>query len=164
MVNRALATAVVYTLAAVLVSACATGAPGAAASGEPSPGGSAPDASIRPTPSTGATPTPSGDCAAGTVQLTVRPGEPTQRACLRVGAVLRIDAPASPRQPWQPFVTSDPQVVGCTTTQGQDGAATATCRALGAGTATVTTMTGPFAGDPHGPMQQRWQLTVEVRD
>src|SRR5204863_285927 len=83
--------------------------PGVAASGEPSSGGSAPDASIRPGPSTGATPTPSGDCAAGTVQLTVRPGEPPQRACLRVGAVLRIDAPASPRQPWQPFVTSDPQ-------------------------------------------------------
>jgi hypothetical protein len=164
MANRALAAAAACTLTAVLLSACATGAPGAAASGEPSSGGSAPDASIRPAPSTSGTPTPSGDCATGTLQVTIRPGETPQPVCMRVGAVLGIDAPASPRQPWQPFVTSDAQVVSCTTAQGQDGAATATCRAVRAGSATVSTMTGPFAGDPHGPMQQRWQLAVQVRD
>src|SRR5436190_17966759 len=117
MANRALATAATCTLVAVLLSACATGTPGAAASGEPSSGGSAPDASVRPAPSTGGSPMPSGgpseDCATGTVQMTVRPGETPQPVCLRVGAVLRIDAPASPRQPWQPFASSDPQVVSC---------------------------------------------------
>jgi hypothetical protein len=169
MANRtratALAAAAACTLAAVLLSACATGTPDVAASGEPSSGGSAPDASVRPSPGT---PSPSGtgagDCATGTVQIAIRPGETPQPVCLRVGAVLRIDAPASPRQPWQPFTSSDPQVVGCTTAQGQDGAATATCAARRAGSATISTMTGPFAGDPHGPMQQQWQIVVQVRD
>lgn len=78
--------------------------------------------------------------------------------------MLRIDAPVSPRQPWQPFVTSNPQVIACTTTARQDAAATATCRALRAGSATVSSMTAPFAGDPHGPMQQLWELEVQVRE
>jgi len=163
MANRALATAAACTLAAVLLSACASGTPGVAPSGEPSPGGSAPDASARPS---AGTPSPSGtgagDCATGTVQMAVKPGDSPQPVCLRVGAVLRIEAPASPRQPWRPFESSDPQVVGCATTQGGDGSATGTCTALRAGTATVSAMTGPFAGDPHGPMQQRWQIAVQV--
>jgi hypothetical protein len=168
MANRALATAAMCALVAVLLPACANGASDAAASGEPSSGGSASDASIRPAPPTGGTPTPtstpSGECVASSPQVTVQPGESPQPICLRVGAVLRIHAPASPRQPWQPFLTSDPQVASCTTTQGPDGAATATCRALRAGSTIIRSMTAPFAGDPHGPMQQEWQLTVNVRD
>ncbi len=78
--------------------------------------------------------------------------------------MLRIDAPVSPRQPWQPFVTSNPQAIACTTRAGQDAAATATCRALRAGSATVSSITAPFAGDPHGPMQQLCELEVQVRE
>lgn len=43
-----------------------------------------------------------------------------------------------------------------------DGAATAACVAVRPGSVTVCTMTGPFAGDRHGPLQRHWQLAVEV--
>jgi hypothetical protein len=165
MANRALATAATCTFAVLVLSACVGGRPGGPASAQPSSQGSAPDASARPAPGTPTPPgTPSGACAGNARQVTVRPAETPAPVCLPVGAVLRIDAPPSPRQPWQPFVTSDPQVITCTTTAGRDGAATATCHAVRAGSATVSTMTAPFAGDPHGPMQQLWELQVEVRE
>jgi polyphosphate kinase 2 (PPK2 family) len=53
-------------------------------------------------------------------------------------------------------------VVSCTSAAGPDGTIAGTCRALRAGTAEVSTMTAPFAGDPHGPPQYLWRLTVEV--
>jgi hypothetical protein len=53
-------------------------------------------------------------------------------------------------------------VLSCTTSVANDGAATGTCRAVRSGQVTVATMTAPFAGDPHGPPQQSWQLAVRV--
>jgi hypothetical protein len=185
MANRAVATTTMSTLAGVLragvlvatmlLAACATGAathsasaPGGVTSGDAQPRGSASDASLRPVTPTSATPSPSsrptGNCATDAQRVTVRAGESPQSVCLRVGAVLRLDAAASPRQPWQAFVTSKEQVLSCGTRQGPDGAASATCQALRPGSAVVQTMTAPFAGDPHGPMQRQWQLAVLVRD
>ncbi len=37
---------------------------------------------------------------------------------------------------------------------------TVTCHSLTAGTGTVSTTTAAFAGDPHGPAQHTWTLTV----
>jgi hypothetical protein len=166
MANRTPAAVALCALAAVAMTACASGTPRVAASGEPSSGGSAAAASARSAPPTGATAapsnTPSGRCVADASRVTVTPGESPRTVCLRVGAVLRIDAPASPRQPWQPFVSSDAQVLSCATEQGPDGVATATCRALRPGSSMVTTTTAPFAGDPHGPMQQRWQISAQI--
>jgi len=158
MVNRALATG---TLAVLLLSGCGGGAP--RTPGGPAPaGGSAGATSARPVPPTGTTPASPAGCDVR--QVTVKPGEAPPPVCLPVGAELRIDTPASPRQPWQPFTSSDPRVVACTTTYAPVGAAIATCRALRAGTATVGSMTAPFSGDPHGPPQQYWELSVRVHE
>jgi hypothetical protein len=43
-----------------------------------------------------------------------------------------------------------------------EGALAATCHATGVGIATVATITAAFAGDPHGPAQYTWTLTVHV--
>jgi len=56
----------------------------------------------------------------------------------------------------------DRAVLDCMTTPVPDNGFTATCHAVRAGTVTLTTMTAPFAGDPHGPPQSVWQLTVRV--
>jgi hypothetical protein len=59
-------------------------------------------------------------------------------------------------------VSSDATVLRCVTRPLADGAVEATCTAQRPGTATVTTATGPFAGDPHGPPQATWQLSITV--
>src|SRR5205085_2785607 len=152
MVNRALATG---TLAVLLLSGCAGGGPGQPPSSGGTAGGSAGPTSARPAPPTGTTPPPPTGCDIR--QVTVKPGETPPPVCLPVGAELQITTPISQRQPWQPFTSSDPQVVACTTKYAPAGAAIATCRALRAGTATVGSTTAPFSGDPHGPPQLYWE-------
>jgi len=129
-----------------------------------------------PGPSGSAGPAVSGGSSAGTPPSS---GQPTgcgplvvvasQRdqpapVCLRRGATLRVATEPSPRQPWSPPVSSDGSVLRCESRQAAEGRAEAVCTAMGRGTATVSTQTGPFAGDPHGPAQYLWQLTVTVVD
>jgi hypothetical protein len=155
----------VVALACVLAAGCGRGAsppaaqssvPGGSASG----GGSTASPSSPVTPGSGAT--GRDGCVASTDEATVRSREAPGRTCLIVGATLNVTSEASPLQPWAPLSTSDPSVLACTSSPGPDGTVTGTCRALRPGTATLSTFTGPFAGDPHGPPQYTWQLAVTV--
>jgi hypothetical protein len=122
-------------------------------------------ATTRPGPTAGTTPTgnPPSGCVGGSVELTVHPGDNPPPLCLRVGATLHITASSSPYQPWQPLTSSTTDIVGCDTTVGADGTVSAVCHARQTGTAVLTATTGAFSGDPHGPPQYRWQLTVRVQ-
>jgi hypothetical protein len=102
-------------------------------------------------------------CLPAPAVITARTGEQPAPVCLRVGASLTITAQPSPAQPWQPMTTSNPAVLACTSRAADRGALTATCRALAPGTATISTTTAAFAGDPHGPPQYTWTLTVHVQ-
>ena len=82
--------------------------------------------------------------------------------CVHVGQTVQLSTGISPHQPWQEFVSSDPHVVSCTSARVPDGAMTADCRALAPGVVTVSTGTMPFAGDPHGPAQYVWELSITV--
>lgn len=82
--------------------------------------------------------------------------------CLHVGETLTISAPPSAAQPWQPMTVSDEMLLTCTSQHGAQGSLTAVCHALKRGTAAVSTMTAPFSGDPHGPAQFIWTLTIEI--
>jgi hypothetical protein len=82
--------------------------------------------------------------------------------CLPVNGLLRLASDASPHQPWGSLVSSDPRILSCTTEPGAEGALTGECVPHLPGTVTVSTTTGPFAGDPHGPQQFHWELRVTV--
>jgi hypothetical protein len=149
-------------LAALLVAGCGAATPSgtAPAGGSASSGGTAPS-TVRPSPP-GPGPSDRAGCVASTDEATARTREAPGQICLIVGATLNVSSEASPLQPWTPLSTSDPSVLACISRAGPDGTVEGTCRALRPGTATLTTNTGPFAGDPHGPPQYLWQLTVTV--
>lgn len=163
-------TALPLATLALTLSACAR--PGAG--GEPAAGGSAEATSTQvsagasgvPLPSvpapqaTAPTPAPAG--CPDSLSVTVRAQQPAARVCLTVGGTLRVTSEPSARQPWQPLSTSDGTVLSCASSPGPDGTIEAACRALRAGTATVSTYTAPFPGDPQGPQQYSWQLVVTV--
>lgn len=94
--------------------------------------------------------------------ITIRPGGRPAPVHLRPGDILTLTATSSWLQPWQPPTSSDPTILRCTSRSLADGALTATCQAVAVGTVTVSTITAPFAGDPHGPAQQMWTLTVHI--
>jgi hypothetical protein len=147
------------------LSGCATAGPGQ--SGDRS-GGSAPAAMPVSPPgvSAGLPPEPSatGRCPSGPPVVTVDPGRSGAARCLRVGETLEVATPASPRQPWRAFTSSESRVLQCASADLADGAVRATCRAVAPGTATLDTGTAPFGGDPHGPPQHEWHLIVTVVD
>ncbi|WP_026411122.1 hypothetical protein [Actinomadura oligospora] len=101
-------------------------------------------------------------CGSGDVSVTARRGGTPPPLCLTVGAVLRVTAEPSPRQPWSPLTTTDEQVLTCDSRPGPRGTTIATCTAKRPGRATITTVTTPFAGDPHGPAQFRWSQQIDV--
>ncbi|MFC5187429.1 hypothetical protein [Actinomadura harenae] len=103
-----------------------------------------------------------GPCESGDVTLTARRGERPPPLCLTVGAVLRVVAEPSSRQPWSPLTSTDEQVLSCVSRPGSEGTITATCTARRPGRATVATVTAPFPGDPRGPAQFRWTRQIEV--
>jgi hypothetical protein len=105
--------------------------------------------------------TPLAGCQSGTVAIHVD-APPTVPVCLRTAATLQLTAQPSPHQPWQPLVSSDPGVVRCQSTPAADGSLTGTCVAVASGSAALRTSTAPFPGDPHGPPQQDWTITVIV--
>lgn len=113
------------------------------------------------TPASAPPPSPTG-CRYPTAPIAARAGSQPAPVCLTPGADLTVAAAQSPAQPWQPMTSSDPSVLSCTSQPQADGALTATCRARAAGTATVSATTAAFAGDPHGPTQYTWTLTVHV--
>ena len=129
-----------------------------------SSGSAGPGRSTRPLPpAASASPSsPPTLCTPAPAVIAVHPGEPSATVCLKVGNTVTITAPPSAAQPWMPLTTSDAAVLACTSQRQDQGSFTATCRALAPGTATVTTQTAPFAGDPHGPPQYMWVLTIIV--
>jgi hypothetical protein len=153
-----------YPVAMALMLGALVAVAGCAASAGDQPAtlsGGAASAASTATPPPSPSPDSSPGCASAG-RVTVQAGTSPQAICLPVGRQILLDAPASPHQPWQPFTSSNPDVLACTSAPTNDGGATATCHALRPGTATVNTTTAPFAGDPHGPPQYTWQLTVTV--
>jgi hypothetical protein len=102
-------------------------------------------------------------CSQTPSTITARTGDRPRPVCLRVGQSLTINSQASPTQPWQPLISSNPAILACTSHSADHGTVTATCKALRSGTAAASTTTAPFAGDPHGPPQYAWSLIIEVR-
>lgn len=100
-------------------------------------------------------------CGPRTLTATLSAPPPAPQ-CLTADAVLRIRMPDAPARPWSWPVSSDDAVVHCTARQLPQGAAEAVCIGRRTGTATVTTSATPFAGDPHGPPQAPWQVTITV--
>jgi hypothetical protein len=150
---------------AALLGACSPVAPSAS----PSPSQTTVASSIAPSasasPSAAASPSastrssrPSG-CDSQTI-LVSRASEPAP-ICLRTGQVVHLVAPPS-LQAWAVPESSDPRVASCTGTTQIDGSMAADCVAHRAGTATVSTHTAPYAGDPQGPPQYRWSLPITV--
>lgn len=149
-------------IAALLLSGCARG--NGSADGGPTSGGSAAVASTAATsPMTPTTAPTSAGCTTGERQVMVTLAESPAPVCIHVGDTLILKTSPSPAQGWQAFVASDPGTVACTSTLTADGSATANCRALRAGDATVSTATAPSSRDPHGPLQGAWQLVVQIR-
>lgn len=159
--NRRLAIfAVSSGLTMIVLAAC-----NAAGSGGAVPGGSGsagPVARSMPPTLPSEPPAPAPGRCGGPLSITVDAAHPPAPVCLRVGEKLQIVAGASPRQPWQAVASSDPAVVTCASTRGTDGAVSAVCHALRPGAAVLRTGTEPFAGDPHGPPQQSWELSITV--
>lgn len=156
----------------LLVAGCSSKSSGSSSPGPPStPSGSSPSsgpvsqtppgaASSQPSP--GSPPQPSPPCGTGTVTKTAKKGEVPEPLCQVVGAMLRVSAEPSPRQPWMPLTSSDQAVLECTSRPAPGGSIDAMCTAVRPGSATVSTVTSPFAGDPHGRPQFRWAVRVRV--
>lgn len=161
MIMRSTVATAICVATIATIAGCATHAGRDQSQSPPASGGSATPAAIGMPTTSGQPAAVTSGCAHPT-QLRVSPTQAGGPVCLPVGHQLRIDTPTSPHQPWQAFVSSDPGVIECTSTTGPDGAATATCRALRTGSATISTATAPFTGDPHGPPQMTWTLTVHV--
>jgi len=161
-----LAAALIGGLTLVLLASCANGAPGPTAGSQPNSGSASPAGTARPAPASSASPRASGTgsatCGSTGAPLIIRPGDQPNPVCVHPGDILTLTAAPSPTQPWQPLTTTDPATLACTTRTGADGALTATCKALRPGAATVSTGTAAFSGDPHGPAQYFWTLTVNV--
>lgn len=158
-------------LALLLLTACASTPSGPSAGSQPNSGSAGPAGTARPqpaspatSPATSAAPstTPTG-CSPAPASMTIQPGDQPAPVCLHPGDTLTLTARSSPTQPWQPLTSTDPTTLSCTTQTQPNGALTATCHALRPGTATVSTGTAAFSGDPHGPAQYTWTLTIEVR-
>ncbi len=143
------------------LAACGGASTGATPSGEAGRGSASPASTVSPIPQQ---PGPAGGSCGAARRIVVDPSAPAQRVCLRVGEVLQLSTPASLHQPWQPFASSDAQVLECRPGNAAEGAAAATCTARRSGGATVSTATAAFTGDPHGPAQFAWWLAVDVTD
>jgi hypothetical protein len=104
---------------------------------------------------------PPGTCQSQpSVRITA--GARPEPVCLPVNGLLHITSDPSPHQPWTTLLSSNPTILSCTSQVGKDGAVSGTCTPHLPGTVTVTTGTAPFAGDPSGPPQYQWTLTVNV--
>jgi hypothetical protein len=152
----------IFPAAVLLLAACGSNSGGSGGGADPAGSASAARTGAPLASSTGqpsATPT---GCAQPGDTINARRGEQPAPICLAPGAAVRIVTDPSPRQPWGVMGSSDESVVRCDSRAAADGALVATCTAVSPGTATVSTVTAPFAGDPHGPPQDIWRLRVTV--
>jgi len=108
-------------------------------------------------------PTPSAQAGCGPAQVHIGPASAPAEMCLAIRAAVTLTSDASELQPWMPLTSSDPAVLACVSDQHGDGSVTGVCTAQAPGLATVSTGTSAFAGDPHGPPQYAWKLTVTVQ-
>lgn len=118
---------------------------------------------ISGTPLTSVKPTtaPGGACTTpDSVRITA--GGVPDPVCVAVNGSLRLSSDPSPHQPWGQLVSSDPKILSCASESGPQGTVSGVCAPHLPGTVTVSTMTAPFAGDPSGPPQFRWELRVTV--
>jgi hypothetical protein len=158
----------VFPAALLLLTACGSGSAGQVGDSGGSPADSVGSASAAGTagpssPSSEVHPAPtSTGCPSVPETVRVHHGEQPAAICLTPGATLRIVTDPSPRQPWSALTSTDESVVRCISRAATDGAIEATCTAVNSGTATVSTVTAPFAGDPHGPPQYMWRLEIAV--
>ena len=143
----------------LLLAACANGPNAGAAAG--STGSAGPAGTGRPQP-TSTPATEPASCPYDGRPIAIGRGAHPAPVCVHPGDVLTLTADPSPTQPWQPATSSDAAVLRCDSRQLADGALAVTCHAVAAGTVTVSTTTAAFAGDPHGPPQHTWTLTVQV--
>ena len=111
---------------------------------------------------TGSTTANSAGGCASVIAVAIQPAGRPAGICLPVNGILRLAADPSPRQPWDQLASSDSAVLACVSQSSSNGSVTGACTALHPGTATVSTMTAPFAGDPHGPPQYLWHIAVTV--
>jgi hypothetical protein len=161
-----LATGLIATFLAACAGTAATSPNSQGSDSVGSSGSATPARTARPgqpppptTPASNGTP----GCTPARATITARAGDQPVPVCLHPGHTLTITTEPSPLQPWQPMTSTDPAVLMCSSQPLPQGARTATCRALRPGTATVTTITAPFSGDPHGPAQHTWTLTIHVQ-
>jgi hypothetical protein len=155
-------------IVSLLVALAATGCAQATteSGGQPATGSdSAGPAAIAPptTPATAAPiPTPTRSPRCGDATITVVQGTTPAPLCLRVGARLIILSQPSQLQPWSKLASSYTVVLDCRSDQHSDGSVTGVCTAREPGSVVVSTTTAPSAGDPHGPPQYLWQVTVTI--
>jgi hypothetical protein len=153
--------AVISLSIAVILTEAACGTGPITSSGEASRGGGASATAGTPSPPDPVS-APPDPLPCRSRHVSVGEATPSSPVCLRVGEDLQISVPSSPTQPWQPVTSSDPRVLDCHPGTAGQGTTTVICTAHRPGTAVVSTTTGPFNGDPHGPAQHEWQLTVTV--
>jgi hypothetical protein len=150
----------------LLLAACGNTAPTAVGSVKPhSSGSTAPATTAQPQSPSPSASAPAGNptsCPLKTLALTAQPGDQPAPVCLHPGDTLTITAQDSPLQPWQPAISTNPAALSCTSRPQAGGALTIVCHALHPGDVTVSTTTAPFSGDPHGPAQYTWTLTVRI--
>jgi len=101
------------------------------------------------------------DGAAG-ADVIVDPARPPKPVCISVGHVVELSTGIAPHHPWSAFASSDPAVLACASARVPGGAVQARCTGRRPGIAVITTGTMPVPGDPHGPAQRIWELTVTV--
>jgi hypothetical protein len=157
-------TALLTGLTIVLLTSCAAAASNTSSNQEPGSAGSAPGATTAAVSQPPATPgSGASGCRRDGAPIIVRAGDQPAPVCLHPGETLTMTTETSPTQPWQPMTTSDATVLGCASRPLANGSRTATCHALQPGIATVATTTAAFTGDPHGPAQYAWTLTIHVQ-
>lgn len=161
MIQRIIIGCTLGVSAAVVLAACGGTAGGQPPNASPGGRGTGSAETARPTQPSTAPPSSAGQCR-DDAHLTVDPAHPPAPICLRVGHVLHVSTTVSPHQPWESLASSDPGVVTCESTHVADGAVQAACTGQKPGTTIISTQTMPFQGDPHGPAQVMWQITVTV--
>lgn len=113
--------------------------------------------------------TPSGTTrpSAGCGPRVLVPATRSEHACVRAGHTVLVRSSERPAarylRNWTPVVSSATSVIACHGTSYPNGSVTATCRALRAGTATLTSaLVYAPGGPPEGRNPPGWRAVVTV--
>lgn len=113
--------------------------------------------------------TPPGTTAppAGCGAKVLIPATRSEHACVRAGHTVLVRSSERPGarylRDWTPVVSSETRVIACHGTSYPNGSVTATCRALRAGTATLTSaLVYAPGGPPEGRNPPGWRAVVTV--